>query len=143
RVGDRDHHADHGALAVDQRTARAAGVDRRIELDEPGQPSGVGLGGALQAGDDAGGGAVGQAQLVADGDDFGPDRDAAAQGRRHHDLGQVGRGQQGDVHGLVGGGDSCGGLGAVGEDDADRAAVVDDVVGGHDGAGVGDDEAGA
>src|SRR6478609_10402730 len=59
RVGDRDHYADHGALVVDQRTARAAGVDRRIELDEPAQLSGVGLGGALQAGDDAGGGAVG------------------------------------------------------------------------------------
>src|SRR6476620_7507002 len=66
RVGDGDDDAHHGALVVDQRAARAAGVDRGVELDQPGELARVGLGGALQAGDDTGGGAVGQAELVAD-----------------------------------------------------------------------------
>src|SRR5438876_1023687 len=69
RVGQRDDDADRLALAVEQRTARAARVDRRVELDEPAQAAAVGTGGAaVEAGHHAGGRAAGQTELVADGD---------------------------------------------------------------------------
>src|SRR2546423_1766815 len=35
--GERDDHADDAPVRVEQRPARAARVDRRVELDEPGE----------------------------------------------------------------------------------------------------------
>src|ERR1700757_2427085 len=37
RGGDRDHDADNQTVRVEQRAAGAARVDRRVELDEPGE----------------------------------------------------------------------------------------------------------
>ena len=86
RVGQRHDDADRLALGVDQRAAGAARVDRGVELDQPGQVGAVVAGrAAVQAGHHARGGAVGQAERVADGDHAVADGEPAgvAEHRRH------------------------------------------------------------
>src|SRR5690242_3634535 len=87
--GERDDHADDAPVRVEQRPARAAGVDRRVELDEPGELAVAGVRGPVQAGDHPGGDAVGQGERVADGDDGRPHVGGAADGGGHDDLGQL------------------------------------------------------
>src|SRR5215831_1586885 len=60
RVGDRDDDAHGQAPRVEQRAAGASGVDRRIELDKPGEGALRRMRGPVEAGDHAGGHAVGQ-----------------------------------------------------------------------------------
>ena len=104
----------------------------------------VGLGGAVQARDHAGGDAVGQPERVADRDDLAADR------RRAPPIvaGTTGCGSVAGVSvamSVFGSADATvrRRLGAVGEQHGDRAAVGDDVVRGDDRAGVGRDHAGA
>src|SRR5215218_7917452 len=87
--------------------------------------------------------AVPQPKWVADGDHVRTDGDAAAEGRRDHNLGELPRSERGDVDLRVDGGDRRGRLGAVGEPDRDAAAVGNDVMGGEHRAGAGDDHAGS
>ena len=56
RVDERGDDADDPAVAVEQRPARVARVDRRVDLDEvvEDRPAVVGLEGPAEAGDDAG-----------------------------------------------------------------------------------------
>src|SRR5205809_7762750 len=68
RVGDRDDDAYDQAPRVEQRAAGASGVDRGVELDEPGVGTVDSLRGPVEAGDHTGGHAVGQAEPVADRD---------------------------------------------------------------------------
>src|SRR6478672_1189048 len=88
RVGDRDDDANDQAPCVEQRAAGTSGVDRRVELDEPGVGAVGSLRGPVEAGNHAGGHAVGQAERVADRDHRRPHIGTAAEGGRHNDLGQ-------------------------------------------------------
>src|SRR5690242_4538872 len=138
--GERDDHADDAPVRVEQRAARAAGVDRRVELDEPGELAVAGVGGPVQAGDYPGGDAVGQGERVADGDDGRPYAGAAADGGGHDHLRQLGRDEFGDVQLRVGTGHGRARRGAVGERDGDGPAAGDDVIRGQDQAAVGHDD---
>src|SRR6185369_16284555 len=94
RVGEGDDDAGHLPAVVDERPARTAGIDGRVELDETGDVVGLVAGQlAVQAGDDATGGGGGQAERVADRHYVVADRRGAAEHRGHHRLGQLGRGE--------------------------------------------------
>src|SRR5215469_2041727 len=128
RVDDRDDNADDQASFVEQRAAGASGVDRRVELDEPGVGAVGGLRGPVEAGDHAGGHAVGQAERVPDRDRPRPDVGTAAEGRRYDDLRQRCRGEHRDVRLGIGGDDGRRRGGAVEERDLDPGGAGDDMV---------------
>src|ERR1051326_16225 len=73
------------ASEEEQRAARAAGVDRRVELDEAGELAVAGVGGPVRAGDPPGGDAVGQAERVAADAHGRPHVGGAADGGGHDD----------------------------------------------------------
>src|SRR5689334_15251565 len=54
RGGDRDDDADDKPVYVQQRPPRAPRIDRRVELDEPGEPAVTGVRGPVKAGDHPG-----------------------------------------------------------------------------------------
>src|ERR1700761_2457629 len=140
--GERHDDPDDHAARVEQRPARTARIDRRIELDEAGALARVGIRGPVEAGNHPGGHAVGQAERVADRDDRRADAGAAAEGRGHDDLGNLRRGQDRDVKVLAGRGDARRGHRPVGERDRDGPAARDDMVRGQDRAGVAHDDTG-
>src|ERR1700722_7272617 len=87
-MGEPHHDADALAAAVEQRAAGAAGVDGRVELDQPAALAGVGVRVPVKPGDHAGGHAVRQAERVADRDDGRPDAGGSAEGRGNDDRRQ-------------------------------------------------------
>src|SRR6516164_5713759 len=103
--GERYDDADDSAVHVEQRAPRTARVDRRVELDEPGELAVIGVSGPVKAGDHPGGHTVGQAERVADGDDRRSHVGPAAEGGRHDHPRQLRGGERGDVQLRVGGGD--------------------------------------
>src|ERR1700733_6712187 len=135
--GDRDDDADDQTMCVEQRAARAAWVNRRVELDKPGELAVVGVRGPVEPGDHPGGHAVGQAERIADSDDGRAHIGSSAERGRHDDLRQLRRGGRGDVRLRVGGGDSRVRRAAVGERDGNGPAAGDDMIRGQDGAVVG------
>src|SRR6185369_12594173 len=141
RGGDRDDDADDKPVSVQQRATRAARINRRVELDEPGELAVAGVRGSVKTGDHPGGHAVDQAQRIADGDDGRSHAGATSDGGGHDDLGQLRRGEGSDVPLRVGGGDDRVRRGAVGERNSDGPAGSDDMVRGQDRAVVGHDDA--
>ena len=90
-IDERVHDPDHLAVAVDQRTARVAGVHCRVDLDQARELRTVvgELVGAVQAGDDPRADGAVQAEGIADDEGLAPDLHApgiAQDGR--HDVGR-------------------------------------------------------
>ena len=98
-------------LGVQQRTAGAARIYGGVELDQPGQGARLGLRPTVQTGDDPRGRAGAEPEWIADGDHVRTHGDAAAQGCRDHNLGELRWSERGDVDLRVGRGDRRGGLG--------------------------------
>src|SRR5207245_2128673 len=123
--GERDDDADDTPACVEQRAARAAWINRRVELDEPRELAVVGVRGPVKAGDHPGGHAVGQAERIADGDDRRSHIGTSAERGGHDDLGQLRRGEHGDVQPRGGGGDGRARRGAVRGCDGRGPAAAD------------------
>src|SRR5215475_13752850 len=83
RVDDRDDDADDQPVRVKQWAAGASRVDRGVELDESRVAAVIGVRGPVQARDDTGGHAVGQAERIADGEDLFSHDGTTTESRRH------------------------------------------------------------
>ena len=127
-VGESGHDPDHLSFCIEQRSAGASRIDRRVELNHPCErSSGRDMEFAIEPGDDPCGERAVKAERIAD--DVGriADRGSAAEHRGRDDLRQAAGGQYGDVVGGIRRLDRRRRDGPVDEGHLDRGAALDDV----------------
>src|SRR3989475_6138756 len=135
RAEDRGVDADHSAARVEERPARAAGVDRGVGLDDVAEPAAIRRPElAPERAHDADGERVVEPERVADGEDALADEERARHARRErHEL-LLWRLDPEDREVLLGSDadDLRLPVGLVGERHGEGVAVLDDVEVGHD-----------